>query len=134
MKRILVIDDEPSIGKALTLGLSSHEMEVDVAEDGASGVRLGCEKHYDILIADLYLPDLDGLEVIQRIRTHCPEIISIVITGNPSRESFDKAAEHCVCAYLEKPLDMQSLKDAIRRGLERRLAKPENGGASEPLH
>lgn len=133
MKRILVIDDEPSIGKALTLGLSSSDTEVDVAEDGKSGVRLGYEKHYDILIADLYLPDLDGLEVIQKIRFHCPGIITIVITGNPSRESFDKAAKHSVCAYLEKPLDMKMVKDAVRRGLERKLANAESGGASEPL-
>ena len=85
MKRILIIDDEPSICKALMLGLSSGECEVDVAMDGRSGVELGAQRHYDVLIADLYLPDIDGLEVIEKIKTHSPSIVSIIITGNPSK-------------------------------------------------
>jgi DNA-binding NtrC family response regulator len=117
---MLVVDDEPSIGKALTLGLSSKELEVDVAENGRIGVRLGSWKQYDVLIADLCLPDIDGLEVIRRIKSHSPEIVSIVITGNPSRETSMEATSQGVCGYLEKPLDMKSIKNAIERGLERR--------------
>ena len=120
VRRILVVDDEPSIGKALTLGLSSKELEVDVAENGRIGVRLGSRKQYDVLIADLCLPDIDGLEVIRRIKSHSPEIVSIVITGNPDRESSMEATSQGVSSYLKKPLDMKSLKNAIRRGLEER--------------
>jgi DNA-binding NtrC family response regulator len=120
VRRILVVDDEPSIGKALTLGLSTKELEVDVAENGRIGVRLGSRKHYDVLIADLCLPDIDGLEVIRRIKSHSPEIVSIVITGNPERESSMEATSQGVNVYLEKPLDLKSLKNAIERGLEER--------------
>lgn len=120
VRRILVVDDEPSIGKALTLGLSSKELDVDVAENGRIGVRLGSRKQYDILIADLCLPDIDGLEVIRRIKSHFPEIVSIIITGNPSRETSMQATKQGVSGYLEKPLDMESIKSAIGRGLEER--------------
>jgi DNA-binding NtrC family response regulator len=120
VRRILVVDDEPSIGKALTLGLSTKELEVDVAENGRIGVRLGSRKHYDVLIADLCLPDIDGLEVIRRIKSHSPEIVSIVITGNPDRESSMEATSQGLNVYLEKPLDLKSLKNAIKRGLEER--------------
>jgi DNA-binding NtrC family response regulator len=123
VRRILVVDDEPSIGRALTLGLSSKELEVDVAENGRIGVRLGSRKQYDVLIADLCLPDIDGLEVIQRIKSHSPEIVSIIITGNPSRETSMEATSQGVSGYLEKPLDMKSLKNAIRLGLEERALK-----------
>lgn len=123
VQRILVVDDEPSIGRALTLGLSSEELEVDVAENGRTGVRLGSRKHYDVLIADLCLPDIDGLEVIRRITSHSPEIVSIIITGNPSRETSMEATSQGVSGYLQKPLDMKSVKNAIKRGLEERALK-----------
>ena len=115
-----MVDDEPSIGKALKMGLSSSEVEVDVAESGSTGVELGTQKHYDVLIADLCLPDIDGLEMIKKIKSCCPEIVSIIITGNPSSESSMKATRQGVSCYLEKPLDMNSLKNAIKRGLKRR--------------
>ena len=120
LRRILVVDDEPSIGKALKMGLSSSEVEVDVAESGSMGVELGTRQHYDVLIADLCLPDIDGLEVIARIRSCCPEIVSIIMTGNPSRETSIEATSQGVCGYLEKPLYMKSLKNAIELGLEER--------------
>jgi len=120
MRRILVVDDEPSIGKALKIGLSSSEVNVDVAESGSIGVELGTARHYDVLIADLCLPDIDGLEVIEKVKICCPEIVSIIITGNPSTESLDKATEQGVTAYLEKPIDMKTVKNAIRLGLEGR--------------
>jgi DNA-binding NtrC family response regulator len=123
MKRILVVDDEPSIRQALILGLTSQEFEVDGAEDGKRGVGLGTRKHYDVLIVDLSLPDTDGLEVIQKIKTHSPAAVSIVITGNPRRGISMEADSQGVSAYLEKPLDLQSVKSAIKRGLEQHELK-----------
>lgn len=120
VRRILVVDDEPSIGKALKMGLSSSEVEVDVAESGNTGVELGTRQHYDVLIADLYLPDIDGLEVIAKIKCCCPEIVSIIITGNPSRETSMEATSQGVKCYLVKPLDMKSLRNAIELGLKER--------------
>ncbi len=91
MYRILVVDDEQSILKALSMGLSSEDFEVDVAADGTSGILPGGRKEYDILIADLCLPDMDGLEVIKEIKPHSPEMIPIVITGKGSKESSIRA-------------------------------------------
>ena len=123
MKRILVVDDEPSIRRALVLGLTSKEFEVDAAEDGRQGVRLGARKPYDVLIVDLCLPDIDGLEVIRKIGTHSPESVSIVITGNPRKENHIEATKKGVSAYLEKPLDLKSVEQAILHGLEQRETK-----------
>jgi DNA-binding NtrC family response regulator len=120
MRRILVVDDEASIRKALQMGLSSKEVEVDVADDGKTGVELGSRGHYDVVIADLCLPDLDGLEVIQRIRKHSPEVVSIIISGDPRRDNFLEAKRHEITVFLEKPLDLRSVKDAVERGLQER--------------
>jgi DNA-binding NtrC family response regulator len=123
MQKILVVDDEPSIGKALKMGLSSNEITVDVAESGQKGVELGIANPYDVLIVDLCLTDIGGLEVIEKIQGFSPAIVSIVITGNPGKKSLEKAGEQKVAAYLEKPLDMKTVKDAVRRGLEGRALK-----------
>jgi len=120
MERILVIDDETSICKALKIGLASDNFEIDLASDGQSGIQLGQKQAYDILIADLSLPDINGFEVIKKIKFTSPEIIPIIITGNGSMQSSLEALRLEVSDYLEKPLSLASVKDAIARGLIRR--------------
>ena len=120
MERILVIDDEASIRKALQIGLTSENFEVDFASDGISGIQLGQKRAYDILIADLSLPDINGLEVIKKIKFSIPDIIPIIITGKGSMQSSLAAIRLEVSDYLEKPLSLASVKEAIARGLKRR--------------
>jgi len=120
MERILVIDDEASIRKALSIGLACDDFKVDLASDGRSGIQLGQNQIYDILIADLSLPDMDGLEVIKTIKFSSPDIIPIIITGNGSLQSSLEALRLEVSDYLEKPLSLKSVKDAIARGLKKR--------------
>lgn len=123
MNRILVVDDEPSIRKALAMGLESKDCEVDIAADGRTGINLGSRKSYDVLLVDLCLPDMDGLEVIKEIQQALPEIIPIMITGHGSLESSIGAIRLEVSDYIEKPLDLKFIKDAISRGFEKRDSK-----------
>ncbi|MBE9545674.1 MAG: EAL domain-containing protein [Proteobacteria bacterium] len=123
MERILVIDDEASIRKALGIGLASEDFVVDLASDGISGIQLGQQRSYDILIADLSLPDIDGLEVIKKIKHSIPEIIPIIITGKGDMQSSLEAIRLEVSDYLEKPLSLSSVKDSIARALKRREMK-----------
>jgi len=120
MERILVIDDEASIRKALSIGLACDDFEIDLASDGRSGIQLGQNQIYDILIADLSLPDMDGLEVIEKMKFSSPDIIPIIITGNGGLQSSLEALRLEVSDYLEKPLSLKSVKDAIARGLKKR--------------
>lgn len=123
MERILVVDDEASIRKALQIGLTSNSFEVDLASDGFSGVQLGQKRAYDILIADLCLPDMNGLELVKKIKDVSPEIIPIVITGKGDMQSSLEAIRLEVVDYLEKPLSLMSVKNSIARGIERRAKK-----------
>jgi DNA-binding NtrC family response regulator len=120
MRRILTVDDDPSILKALKLGLGAEDVEVDTVEKGAGAIALGSMKQYAVLIADLCLPDMNGLALIGEIKRRSPEILSIVITGNPVDETLMKAICDQASGYLEKPLDMKRVKEAIRRGLKER--------------
>ena len=123
MERILVVDDEASIRKALQIGLASENFEIDLARDGFSGIQMGQQKAYDILIADLCLPDMTGLDVIKKIKATSPTVIPIVITGKGSMQSSLEAIRLEVSDYLEKPLSLASVKESIARGLERRSIK-----------
>ena len=120
VQRILIVDDEPSIRKALTWGLASDAVEVEVAENGAAGVLLGTSKRYDVIIVDLCLPDIGGLEVVRKIKDRSTDTVAIMITGKPNDSSRDRADAGAVSAYLEKPLQLQVVKDAIRQGIMRR--------------
>ena len=123
MERILVVEDEESIRKALQMGLASDDYKVDVTADGNGGILKSSMKEYDILIADLCLPDMDGLKVIKKVKQNSPEIISIVITGNVSIESSIEAIHLEVSDYLEKPLTMESVKNSIKKGIKKRGQK-----------
>ncbi len=123
MNRILVVDDESSIRKALSMGLASEDIQVDVAADGSAGIRLGTEKSYDILIVDLCLPDMDGFDVIKQVKPTSPEIVPIMITGHGGMESSIQAIRLEVSDYLEKPLSLESVKNSITRALEKRDLK-----------
>jgi len=123
MERILIVEDEASIRKALEMGLSSDDYKVDVAADGNGGILKSSMKEYDILIADLCLPDMDGLEVIKKVKQNFPDIIPIVITGNVSIESSIEAIHLEVSDYLEKPLTMESVKNSIKKGIKKRGQK-----------
>lgn len=123
MERILIVEDEDSIRKALEMGLSSDDYKVEVAADGNGGILKSSMKEYDVLIADLCLPDMDGLEVIKKVKQNSPEIIPIVITGNVSIESSIGAYHLEVSDYLEKPFTMESVKNSIKKGIKKRGQK-----------
>lgn len=123
MKRILVVDDEPSIRHALLMGLTSEEFEVESAEDGKSGIRLGSSEPYDVLIVDLCLPDNDGLEVIRQIESIFPKTASIIMTGNSQGSIPSDVKRQSVSAFLEKPLELHSVKKAIITALKQQEEK-----------
>lgn len=110
MTRVLVVDDDPLIRWSLESGLRGEGYEVsglDSAEEALAELQA---TRFDLVIADVLLPGMDGLELIGRMRAVCPGIKTIVLTGEGSREVEDRALEHGALAYVEKPF---SLKDLI---------------------
>lgn len=77
MTRVLVVDDEPQIVRALVINLRARGYEADAAQDGASALQIAAARHPDVIILDLGLPDMDGIEVISGLRgwTRVPIIV-----------------------------------------------------------
>ncbi len=120
MADILIVEDDPSIRKALTMGLATKKFKVDSAHDGFTGVNMAAKNKYDILITDLYLPDNDGLEVVRKATIYNPDIISIIITGRGTLESSIRAIRLGVFDYFEKPVSLKEVENAIVKGLNKR--------------
>ncbi|HUI16650.1 MAG TPA: response regulator transcription factor [Alphaproteobacteria bacterium] len=118
--RVLVVDDEKSIRRFLSTGLAAEGYEVSLAESGAEAVEKAAQDKPDLVILDLGLPDMDGQEVIQRIRrlSAVPIIILSVRADESGKvRSLDLGADD----YVTKPFGMEELNARIRTALRRRF-------------
>lgn len=119
MSRILVIDDEPALARALAVNLRSAGWEVETANDGASGLEAAARFHPEVVLLDLGLPDMDGTEVLAGLRgwTKVPVVVlSARQHGEDKVEALDLGADD----YVTKPFAMNELmarlRAAVRRG------------------
>jgi diguanylate cyclase (GGDEF)-like protein/putative nucleotidyltransferase with HDIG domain len=126
--RILVVDDEPSILEVLTGMLGNAGYAVD-AENTAQGAFRRLEQNigvYDVVVTDLQLPDVDGLQVLDRVRTVDPLAITIVLTGNASKDTAVASLRHGAFEFIEKPLRKDELLMVVERAREHRRLRVEN--------
>jgi two-component system KDP operon response regulator KdpE len=115
---VLVVDDEPQIRRAVRTSLNARDYEVLVAATGEEGLSLAAARSPDLVVLDLGLPDLDGAEVIRRLRawTEVPVIVLTVRDEQPEKISaLDAGADD----YITKPFDMDELLARMRAMLRR---------------
>jgi len=127
MKSVLVIDDDPLIRKTLSTYLSKKGLEAVVAEDGEEGLQKYEEHNPDLVILDIRLPDVDGLEVLGRIREKNPSATIIIMTAYDDMKTTIEAIKSGAFEYLVKPLDYVELDLTIDkafqiRGLEDKVS------------
>ncbi|GAA3058577.1 response regulator [Kitasatospora albolonga] len=118
MTRVLVVDDEPQIVRALVINLKARKYEVDAAHDGASALELAAAKHPDVVLLDLGLPDMEGVEVIRGLRgwTRVPIIVlSARHASDEKVEALDAGADD----YVTKPFGMDELLARMRAAVRR---------------
>ena len=124
MTRVLVVDDEPSIVRALRINLAARKYEVSTATDGASGLAAVARDRPDVMILDLGLPDMDGTEVIRGVRgwTSTP-IIVLSVWGQESQKvaALDAGADD----YVTKPFGMDELLARLRAAVRRASPAPD---------
>jgi two-component system, OmpR family, KDP operon response regulator KdpE len=124
MTRVLVVDDEPSILRALRINLTAREYEVTTAGDGASGLAAVARDRPDVIILDLGLPDMDGTEVIHGVRgwTAIP-IIVLSVWGEEAKKvaALDAGADD----YVTKPFGMNELLARLRAAVRRAAPAPD---------
>ncbi|WP_432075049.1 response regulator [Streptomyces wuyuanensis] len=128
MTRVLVVDDEPQIVRALVINLKARKYEVDAAPDGATALQLAAARHPDVVVLDLGLPDMDGVEVIKGLRgwTRVPILVlSARHTSDEKVEALDAGADD----YVTKPFGMDELLARLRAAVRR--AEPAGGDEDE---
>jgi len=119
MARILIIDDERAIRNALREILEYENYQVDDAEDGPSGIELVGKESYDVILCDIKMPKMDGIEVLENIQktTDAPVVM---ISGHGTIETAVEAIKKGAYDYIAKPLDLNRLLVSIRNALERK--------------
>jgi excisionase family DNA binding protein len=117
-KRVLVVDDEASIRDLLSKTLAIKEYDVDTAADGATALeRMRATPGYDLLIADLKMPGMDGLTLIRQAKKLKADMPVIIITGFSTESSAIEALNLGVAGYLTKPFRIPQVLDAAAKAL-----------------
>jgi DNA-binding NtrC family response regulator len=118
--RILVVDDEASARSGLAKLLEQEGYEVDTAADGLLALELVAEKAPRLIVTDLKMPNMDGMELVAKVREQTPEIPTIVTTAFNDLSSAVQAMRAGAEDYLTKPIDFDVLLIAVERALQRR--------------
>lgn len=119
MSKILVIDDEKSIRNTLKEVLEYEHHQVDLAEDGPSGIELFTANAYDIVLCDIKMSKMDGIEVLQKIMESSTDIPVIMISGHGNIDTAVDAIKKGAYDFLEKPLDLNRLLITIRNATDK---------------
>lgn len=119
-KRALVIDDDVATLELMKFQLEAEDFFVITAEIGAKGLEFIKEVEFDIILTDLNLPDINGIEIVKQIKEISPNLEIIMITGDGSIEKAVEAAKAGAFHYVEKPIDFDELILLIHRAIERR--------------
>ncbi len=116
--KILVVDDDVNIRKSLKAILSAEGYHVDLAADGKEAISKTESATYNVALIDIRLPDMDGVELLTRMRDTVPKMRKIIITGYPSVQNAIEAVNRKADAYLVKPVDVAKLLLTIKTHLE----------------
>ncbi len=132
--RILVVDDEEIIRESLSFILEKEEHEVEVARDGLEAIGKIEKQPFDIVITDLEMPEVKGIELLEKIQQLTPETFVLIITAYASIETAIAALRKGASDYIIKPLEFEDIIFRINRLLEHRMLERENKLLRQELH
>jgi len=116
---ILIVDDDPSIRKVLAAILEEKGYNVDTAETARKGTAKSKAKFYNLALIDIRLPDMEGTELLGRMKQTMPKMLKVIITGYPSLQNAVEALNRGADAYIIKPLDIDNALSVIQSLLEK---------------
>lgn len=119
MAHILIVDDERSIRNTLKEILEFEKFTVDLAEDGPSGFKKLSENKYDVALCDIKMPQMDGMEILQKINEAGIDIPIVMISGHGNIETAVEAIKLGAYDFIEKPLDLNRTLVTLRNALDR---------------
>jgi|GEM_PF-1543970 len=117
MPKILLVDDERLVRDPLSRALKAQNYEVECACDGEEALELLGKSNFDVIVTDIILPRLSGMDLLKKIRQNRPAARVILITGNPSMDSAAEAVRAGAFDYLVKPFKLKQLTDCVASAL-----------------
>ncbi len=123
---ILVVDDERAIQDSLAWCLRTDGHEVQTAEDGEEAMAIMASQHFDVVISDIIMPGVGGLDLLRRSRALHPRTLVVLITAYATVETAVEALREGACDYLLKPFKLDDLRSRVQRLLEYRATLQES--------
>ena len=123
---ICIVDDEPSILNTLSSILEDEGYQVSLAKSGAEALKLIRAEPPELVLLDIWMPEIDGLETLKRIRQQFPNLMVIMMSGHGSVETAVKSTKLGAYDYLENPLDLEKVTILVRNALHQRKLEEEN--------
>lgn len=121
--KLLLVDDEAEFLDTLVDRLDLRELKTDVAYNGKEALSAVEEEEPDVIVLDVKMPEMDGIEVLRRIKKAYPHVEVIILTGHGSEQDEERARELGAFDYLRKPADLETLLGRIRNAFKRRMNK-----------
>lgn len=131
--RILVVDDEASLREVLSIMLQREGYDVETATNGAEAQALVPRGNYDLIISDIKMPKVTGIELLRFVRQHTPETIMVMITAFSTSEEAVAAMKLGAFDYITKPFRNDEIRLIVRNALERRALRQENQSLRQEL-
>jgi CheY-like chemotaxis protein len=124
--RILLVDDEREFVETLSERLELRDMGAAVVLDARQALSLVDREEPEVMVLDLRMPGIDGMEMLGRIKSEHPQVEVVILTGHGSQQDRDRCLEMGAFAYLQKPVDIEELAETLRRAHQHRVgAQPE---------
>jgi len=118
-RKILVVDDEEDVRETLESVLSKLEFDPVVAAGGREALEIIKNKKIDVVLSDLYMPEMDGIELLKRVKAENSKIEFLMITAHPTIETAVDAIKKGAYDYLTKPFHIDEVKMKLNRALEK---------------
>ena len=119
LRRVLLVDDEREFVQTLSERLQLRDMGSAVAYDGESALTLVKNDEPEVMIIDLKMPGIDGMEILRQVKATRPEIEVIVLTGHGSEKDRQQCMQLGAFAYLQKPVDIDELSATLKKAHEK---------------
>ena len=131
---MLVVDDEPNIIEVIKLAIQEEDVEVLTAGRGRNALNILREREVDVVISDIRMPDISGVELLREAGKIAPDAAFIMITAFSTPETAIEALQHGACDYITKPFRIDDLRNALRRALERKRASQAPSPSVDPAN
>src|SRR6185437_2683906 len=133
-RQILIIDDEASIRQSLSGALRDEGYKISVAASGHEGLDQLRSEKFDAVLLDIWMPEMDGLEVLRQIKSEWPEQLVIMMSGHGNIETAVKAVKNGAFDFVEKPLSLERVLVLLTNAVSVQDLARENSALREQVH